>query len=61
MAGGPLSGEKKTMISAKKKPNPYLALGSGIVGVAAVPVVMMNPALGIAMLFLCMLMIYHAS
>ncbi len=49
------------MISAKKKPNPYLALGSGIVGVAAVPVVMMNPALGIAMLFLCMLMIYHAS
>ncbi len=44
-----------------KKPNPFLALGAMVVGVVAVPMVMFNAALGIAMLSLPLLMIYNAG
>lgn len=44
-----------------KQPNPFMALGAGVIAVAAVPMVMLNAAAGIAMLCLPLWMVYKAS
>ena len=45
-----------------KEPNPYMALGAMIIGVAAMPVAaLVNVVLGLAMMALPMWMIYRAS
>lgn len=45
-----------------KKPNPYMALGAMVIGVASIPIAaLVNVVLGIALMVLPLWMIYKAS